>query len=63
MTGTIGAAKGERTEARLAYRSGYYSRWPLVPCSANHLGFNWQRDSHNYRERQNMPRRASAPCR
>src|SRR6516164_7714920 len=26
MTETIGAAKGERTEARLAYRSGYYSR-------------------------------------
>ena len=26
MTQTIGAAKGERTEARLAYRSGYYSR-------------------------------------
>ena len=26
MTETIGAAKGERTETRLAYRSGYYSR-------------------------------------
>ena len=26
MSETIGAAKGERTEARLAYRSGYYSR-------------------------------------
>jgi putative transposase len=26
MTEVIGAAKGERTEARLAYRSGYYSR-------------------------------------
>ena len=26
MTQTIGAAKGERTETRLAYRSGYYSR-------------------------------------
>jgi putative transposase len=26
MTETIGAAKGERTERRLAYRSGYYSR-------------------------------------
>ena len=26
MTETIGAAKGERTEARLAYRSGYYRR-------------------------------------
>jgi putative transposase len=26
MTEAIGAAKGERTEARLAYRSGYYSR-------------------------------------
>ena len=26
MTEAIGAAKGERTEGRLAYRSGYYSR-------------------------------------
>src|SRR5260370_11483992 len=26
MTEVIGAAKGERTEARLAYRSGYYGR-------------------------------------
>jgi transposase-like protein len=26
MTETIGAAKGERTETRLVYRSGYYSR-------------------------------------
>jgi transposase-like protein len=26
MTETIGAAKGERTETRLAYRSGYYGR-------------------------------------
>jgi hypothetical protein len=26
MTETIGAAKGERTETRLAYRNGYYSR-------------------------------------
>src|ERR1700757_632300 len=26
MTETIGAAKGERTDTRLAYRSGYYSR-------------------------------------
>src|ERR1700741_1824124 len=26
MTETIGAAKGERTETRLAYRSGYYPR-------------------------------------
>ena len=26
MTETIGAAKGERTETRLSYRSGYYSR-------------------------------------
>jgi putative transposase len=26
MTATIGAAKGERTETRLSYRSGYYSR-------------------------------------
>jgi transposase-like protein len=26
MTDTIGAAKGERTETRLTYRSGYYSR-------------------------------------
>jgi len=26
MTEQIGAAKGERTEMRLAYRSGYYSR-------------------------------------
>ena len=26
MTEAIGAAKGERTETRLAYRSGYYSR-------------------------------------
>jgi len=26
MTERIGAEKGERTEARLAYRSGYYSR-------------------------------------
>jgi putative transposase len=26
MTETIGAAKGERTKTRLAYRSGYYSR-------------------------------------
>jgi hypothetical protein len=26
MTETIGAAKGERTEARLSYRSSHYSR-------------------------------------
>jgi transposase-like protein len=26
MTEAIGAAKGERTEARLSYRSGYYTR-------------------------------------
>src|SRR5260370_35957544 len=26
MSETIGAEKGERTEARLSYRSGYYSR-------------------------------------
>ena len=26
MTERIGAAKGERSETRLAYRSGYYSR-------------------------------------
>ena len=26
MTERIGAEKGERTEARLSYRSGYYSR-------------------------------------
>ena len=26
MSETIGAEKGERTEARLAYRSGYYNR-------------------------------------
>jgi len=26
MTQTIGAEKGERSETRLAYRSGYYSR-------------------------------------
>ena len=26
MTEAIGAAKGERTETRLSYRSGYYSR-------------------------------------
>jgi hypothetical protein len=26
MTEAIGAAKGERSETRLSYRSGYYSR-------------------------------------
>ena len=26
MTETVGAAKGERTEERLGYRAGYYSR-------------------------------------
>ena len=26
MTEAVGAAKGERTETRLAYRSGYYGR-------------------------------------
>jgi putative transposase len=26
MTEAVGAAKGERTETRLAYRSGYYTR-------------------------------------
>jgi putative transposase len=30
MTEAIGAAKGERSETRLSYRSGYYSRWLIT---------------------------------
>ncbi len=31
MTEAIGAAKGERSETRISYRSGYYTRWLITP--------------------------------
>jgi Transposase, Mutator family len=34
MTDALGAGKGERTAARLGYRSGYYAR-TLIPVSAS----------------------------
>src|SRR5246127_634993 len=44
MTETIGAAKGERTEARLAYRSGYYSRSLITRGGALELRVPQDRD-------------------
>ena len=38
MTEALGAAKGERTEGRLGYRSGYYSRSLVTQIE-------WQRGS------------------
>jgi transposase-like protein len=38
MTETIGAAKGERSEARLAYRSGYYSRALITGSAPSNCG-------------------------
>src|SRR6516165_1959951 len=44
MTETIGAAKGERTEARLAYRSGYYRRALITRAGALELRVPPDRD-------------------
>ena len=37
MTEAIGAEKGERTETRLPYRSGYYGRSPVTPVGTLEL--------------------------
>jgi len=44
MTETIGAAKGERTETRLAYRSGYYSRALITRVGSLELRVPQDRD-------------------
>ena len=44
MTETIDAVKGERTEARLAYRSGYYSRALITRVGSLELRVPQDRD-------------------
>src|SRR6478735_9391701 len=38
MTGALGAAKGERTSARLGYRSGHYGRALLIAVGIDREG-------------------------
>lgn len=46
MTAAIGAAKGERTEARLSYRSGYYGRSLITRVGALELRVPQDRAGH-----------------
>src|SRR3954464_9234341 len=38
MTDALGAEKGERTQARLGYRSGYYTRTPPLVSASSSCG-------------------------
>jgi transposase-like protein len=50
MTETIGTAKGERTETRLAYRSGYYSRSLITRVGTLELRVPQDRDGRSSTE-------------